>query len=141
MTVAFAHVDPALAREVFQWHRGFAAANQMLFPRSWTEYEDLANDGRIVCATEDGHYVGLCYYTWDETEEEWEIGGLMVDTGKRGRSLGSVLMRVTLAHLLFEEEPLSRHERIISHVHKQNDSPRRVIEGQLAKLKRRSREC
>ncbi|MBY0287493.1 MAG: GNAT family N-acetyltransferase [Mycobacteriaceae bacterium] len=131
MTVVFAHVDPAHARDAFHWHRGFAAANDMLFPRSWAEYENLANDGRIVCATEDGLYLGLCYYTWDDSEEEWEVGGLMVDSRQRKRSLGSILTRVTLGHLLFEEEPLSRHERIISHVHRQNDAPRRLVEDQL----------
>jgi hypothetical protein len=132
MTVVFMHVDPSLGREVFQWHRGFAAANDMLFPRTWEQYESLANEGRIVCAVEDGNYIGLCYYTWDDAEHEWEIGGLMVDTSSRGnRSLGTTLTRVTLGHLLFEEEPLSRHERVISHVHKRNNAPRRLVEQQL----------
>ncbi|ORU97160.1 hypothetical protein AWB94_30975 [Mycolicibacterium canariasense] len=130
----FAHADPAEAREVFQWHRGFAGANDMLFPRSWNQYEQLANDGRVFTAKEDGEYLGLCYYNWDEDDEDdkfWELGGLMVATNTRGRSIGITLMRVTLAQLLFDEEPLSRHEAIISHVHSQNDNPRRVIETHL----------
>lgn len=131
VTVKFVHVAPADAREVFQWHRGFAAANNYLFPRSWEQYAQLAEDGRIVCALEDGEYIGLCYYSWDEDELVWELGGLMVATNTRGRSVGSTLMRVTLGHLLFNEEPLSRHEQIISHVHADNDAPRRVIAERL----------
>ncbi|MBU8825817.1 GNAT family N-acetyltransferase [Mycolicibacterium goodii] len=131
MTVVFAHAEPDEAMSAFFWHRGFAAADDMLFPRSREEYERLAHDGRIVKAIEDGMFVGLCYYTWDEHDQSWEVGGLMVDKTKRGRSLGSVIMRVTLGHLLFEEEPLSRHERIITHVHSQNNAPRNVIEHQL----------
>lgn len=134
MTVVFSHAEPAEAREVFQWHRGFASADDMLFPRSWAQYEQLANEGRVFYAKEDGEYLGLCYYNWDDGDPHdqfWELGGLMVAARTRGRSIGITLMRVTLAQLLFDEEPLSRHEAIISHVHSQNDSPRRVIETHL----------
>lgn len=134
MTVVFAHAEPADAEHIFQWHRGFAAANYMLFPRSREQYERLVDDGRIFYAIEDGYYVGLCYYNWDDSEEHnkfWEVGGLMVDTRARGKGIGSALVRVTLASLLFNEDPLARHENIISHVHSRNPDPRRVAEEQL----------
>ncbi|KLO25280.1 hypothetical protein ABW17_30190 [Mycobacterium nebraskense] len=125
MTVVFAHVAPEDAAEAFDWHRAFAEADEHIFPRSWDEFEQLANDWELVCARENGEIVGLCYYTLDGGT--WEIGGLMVHRSQQGRGVGSTLMRITLGNLLFDLDPLSRGESIISHVHRDNNAPRKII--------------
>ena len=78
MTITFRHVDPAEAETAFHWHREFAAGNEHIFPRTWDHYHRLARDWQIWCAVEDGTLVGLVYYTFDDGEEAWELGGLMV---------------------------------------------------------------
>jgi Acetyltransferase (GNAT) family len=135
--VEFRLVDPSEGRQVYQWHRGFAAANEHLFPRPWERYSALAEDGRIWCAVDHrGDYVGLAYFCLENNE--WEIGGLMVASAERNKGIASVLARATLGHLLFEEDPLSRRESVISHVHAENDDPRALIENVLGFRYRRS---
>jgi uncharacterized protein YwbE len=126
----FSLVDPTQGREAYQWHRGFAAGNDCIFPRTWDQYEQLAAAGQLWCARNDrGDYLGLAYFRLDEGK--WEVGGLMVATQQRGNGLGSTFMRLTLGHLLFEEDPLDRHESVIAHVHAENDLPRPIIENSL----------
>lgn len=126
----FRLVDPELGSLVYQWHRGFAAANDNLFPRPWGVYEKLAGEGRIWCVQDHkGNYVGLSYFHLDGAV--WEVGGLMVDTRERKTGVGSILARLTLGHLLFEEDPLRRGERVVVHVHAENEAPRVLIEKVL----------
>ena len=129
MAVTFAHVEPDEAWGVFQWHRGFAAADNHLFPRTWEHYEALANDSQVVKASDERGLLGLAYYALDGSC--WEVGGLMVAASKRGSGVGATLMRVTLGHLLFEENPLERGESVIAHVHRDNAKPRTIIEEHL----------
>lgn len=121
-------VDPSDGREVFQWHRGFAASNDRIFPRPWEEYERLAEEGRLFYARDQaGEYLALAYFRLEDSA--WEIGGLMVDTREQRKGLGSVVTRLTLGHVLFEEDPLDRGERVIAHVHAENNEPRALIEA------------
>jgi Acetyltransferase (GNAT) family len=130
MTVVIANGDRDNARDAFYWHRGFSAANEgHLFPRTWGHYMDLADNYQLVCAREGDDYLGLCYYADDDGR--WEIGGLMVAANQRGRALGSILMRVTLGNLLIDIDPLANGSTVISHVHADNNAPRRVITDRL----------
>lgn len=128
--VEFCVVDPAEGREAYQWHRGFAASNDCIFPQPWATYEGLADEGRLWCARNDtGDYLALAYFRFDGGK--WEVGGLMVATQERGKGVGSIITRLTLGHVLFEEDPLDRGESIIAHVHAENLEPRRIIEDVL----------
>jgi hypothetical protein len=125
--VEFCLVDPAKGREAFQWHSGYAAANNNIFPRSWDTYEALAAQGRIWCArSHSGNYVALSYFSLDQ--QTWEIGGLMVDIQERNKGVAAILVRLTLGHLLFVEDPLSQSQAIIAHVHEHNPEPRRLLD-------------
>jgi GNAT superfamily N-acetyltransferase len=126
----FGIVDLEESHEAFSWHKQFTQDNSYIFPRTWEVYKKLANDGQLICAKDDSNcYVGLAYFILDESE--WEVGGLMVSNSHQGKGIGSTLMRVTLGHLLFEEDPLERNEKIIAHVHSENDDPRWIIEKSL----------
>lgn len=128
--IEFSLVDPLQGREAYQWHRGFAAGNDCIFPRRWNQYEQLAADGQLWCArNEKGDYLALAYFCFDKGS--WEVGGLMVATSERGNGAGSTITRLTLGHLLFEEDPLDRGEPIITHVHIENPDPRHIIESAL----------
>ena len=136
MTVVIANVAPSEARDAFHWYRGFAAANEHLFPHTWDKFQELANEYELVCARDGDHYVGFCYYTQDQ--DSWEIGGVMVAANQRGRALGSTLVFVTLGNLLIDVQPLTRGETVISYVHRDNNAPRSVITERLKFVYRRS---
>jgi hypothetical protein len=129
-TVEFGLVDPALGREAYQWHSGFAANYDCIFPRPWGVYEQMALDGRVWCArTPAGDYRAISYFFLDGTQ--WEVGGVSVATTERRTGLGATIARLTIGHLLFEEDPLDRGESIVAHVHADNSDPRRLIEDGL----------
>jgi hypothetical protein len=128
--VEFCVVNPAEGREAFQWHRGFAASNDCLFPRPWTNFEVLADEGQLWCARNDnGDYLALAYSSFEEGR--WEVGGIMAAMQERGTGVGPIITRLTLGHLLFEEDPLDRGEPVIMHVHAENEAPRNLIEKGL----------
>jgi RimJ/RimL family protein N-acetyltransferase len=130
VTITFALVDPAYGLQAYNWHRGFAAANPYLLPRPRAAYQQLAKEGRIWCARNtDDDFVGLSYFSLDG--KAWEIGGVMVNHTERGKGIGTTLAHLTLAHVLFAEDPLANSERVIAHVHKQNPEPRPIFEGAL----------
>ncbi len=130
--VEFGAVDPDEAHDAYEWHREFAKSDSHILPRTWEDYEELADQWRIVCAkTSNGHFVGLAYFAFDDETNEWEIGGLMVADGYQGAGIGSSLMRIALGRLLVEENPLSEGQNVIAHVHAENQAPRGVIEGLL----------
>ncbi|HUN25388.1 MAG TPA: hypothetical protein VMU67_03700 [Steroidobacteraceae bacterium] len=125
----FCLVEPENGLGAYQWHRGFAAANNHLFPRTWEVYERLAADGQVWCARDGREFAALAYFLLDQGA--WEVGGLMVSTQARSKGIASVLARLTLGHLLFTEDPLSRGERVVMHVHRENPDPRALIERKL----------
>src|SRR6267378_2831142 len=128
--VEFCVIDPAKGREAYQWHRGFAASNDCIFPRPWAKFESLAADGQVWCARNDaGDYLALAYFCFEEGK--WEVGGLMAATQERGNGVGSIITRLALGHVLFEEDPLDRGESVIMHVHAANLDPRPIIENVL----------
>ena len=62
----------------------------------------------------------------------------MVPISERGRGLGSIVMRLALGHVLIIADPLASNERVIAHVHAQNDDPRYLIEKKLKFKKTKS---
>lgn len=128
--VEFCVVDPLKGREAYQWHRGFAASDDCIFPRPWAIFESLADDGQVWCARNgEGEYLGLGYFSFHNGN--WEVGGLMVTAKERGKGVGAIIARLTLGHVLFEEDPLDRGESVIMHVHVENKHPRSIIEQVL----------
>ena len=117
----------------YNWHRGFAGANDALFPRSRENFEDLVMNGSVWAArSPSGDYLALAYASFNETDKECEIGGLMVAAQTRGKGLGTLVMRLALAHALLEENLLADPDvRIVAHVLASNQMPRRIIEDQL----------
>jgi hypothetical protein len=106
-------------REAYQWHRGFAAHNDFILPRPWHEYKSFADEGQLWCArTDSGDFLGLAYYAYDA--RAWELGGLMVASSKRSVGLGSTLARLVLGHLLYNEDPTSRGEIVMTRIHVDN---------------------
>jgi GNAT superfamily N-acetyltransferase len=132
VAITFRHVDPSEADRAYQWHRAFADGNSHIFPRTREHYEELARGWQNWCALDDDELVGLVYYSFDEHDQVWELGGLMVADGQKGRGVGATLMRVALANLLVDLDPLQDQQSVISHVHRDNVAPRNVIEKQLA---------
>jgi hypothetical protein len=61
---------------------------------------------------------------------------MMVAQQQRGRGIGGILGRVTFGHILFEEDPFSRGERIIARVVESNQDPRAIIEAEPGAFKK-----
>lgn len=128
--VEFCIVDTRNSREAYQWHRGFAANEDCIFPRNWDDYNLLVKEGRLLCArNEKGDYLALAYFNFNDGV--WEVGGLMVTVQERGKGLGSIIALLTLGHVLFTEDPLDRRESVVAHVHAENNKPRSIIEKVL----------
>jgi hypothetical protein len=128
--IEFRIVDTDESGRAFKWHRAFAASHEAIYPRDRSTFERLIVERSVWCAvSSDGEYVAMSYAAFSEEDHEWEIGGLMVSEGMRGRSLGSIMMRLPLASMLFNEQPLSwrRVPKIVAHVLASNDAPRRII--------------
>jgi hypothetical protein len=131
--VTFAIVDPEQGREAYQWHRGFAGANANVYGRPWADYEKMAARGEVFCAVDEhDDYLGLCYFHFEKKKKAWELGGMMVSQRERGRGIGGVLGRVTMGHVLFEEDPFARGETVMARVVEQNADPRAILEGGAA---------
>lgn len=126
-------IDFDECKAAYGWHRGFAGANDALFPRSRDRFEELVMEGSVWAAREpSGDYLALAYASYNEIEKECEIGGLMVAVQARGKGLGTLVMRLALAHIVLEENLLSDpNVRVVAHVLKANPMPRNIIESQL----------
>lgn len=131
--IRFRLIDETESREAFRWHSGFASANDALFPRPYKEFAKLAENRQLWCAqnsiTDD--FLALAYAHFDADNRIWEVGGLMVAVQHRRKGLGSIIMRLTLGHLLFEEDPIDSGCEVIAHVLESNKEPRATIENCL----------
>ncbi len=112
-----------------EWHLNFAAGNSYVFPRTREEFFQLVDSGQVVVARCGDEILGMAYYCLDGAD--WEVGGLMVSPKARGCGIGQTLVRVTLGHLLFQEDPLHYRRRVIAHVHAENPEPRPIFEKSL----------
>lgn len=139
-TVVFSWVLDAEASSVaYAWYKAFAKDDPHIFPRGEKAYRKLLDAGQVVSAMASGEVVGLTYYTFDDDTKEWELGGLMVGKIHHNKGIGSVLARVALGHLLFEEDPFGNGQTVVSHVHADNQAPRNLLK-KLGFEKRRSVE-
>jgi hypothetical protein len=130
--IKFVTVEAQESHEAYQWHRGFAGSNNSLFPRSRPAFEDIVVKGYAWSARNDaGDYLALTYAHFDSGDRTWELGGLMVAVSQRNKGLGSILMRLALGHVLFEEHPLENKYNIVAHVLKSNPDPRDIIQHSL----------
>jgi hypothetical protein len=132
--ITFSPVDPDGWRDAYAWHRQFVKTNDLVFPRTIEEFEALASTGQMLCARENGKYLGLAYFKKDKSfctgETAWEIGGLMVAPAYEGLGIGKTLVALTLGYVLFEESPLQDGTPVLAHVHSANDpGPRPIFAG------------
>jgi hypothetical protein len=119
----FSIVEQQDAHDAYQWHRGFAANYEFIFPRTWPDYERLILDRQVWCAREVDDFVGSAYFAFDEATGTWEIGGIMVAQPERASGVGGILARLTLGHVLVMENPIKRGHLVIAHVHVDNKAP------------------
>lgn len=130
MQITFRAIDSSEIGRAHKWHEDFAAANEALYPRTASHFLELAMDRCVWGAvSSDDEYLAMSYANFDDDKNEWEIGGLMVTPDARGKNLGSIMMRLPLAHMLFTENPLALDPAptIVTHVLHGNDHPRRII--------------
>ena len=131
--ILFSAIDYEECVGAYHWHRGFAGADDALFPRQHESFQDLVMQGSVWAArSANGDYLALAYAALDLSNKECEIGGLMVAAQARGKGLGSIMMRLALAHSLLEENVLEDpNMRVVAHVLKSNNAPRGIIENGL----------
>ena len=130
MQITFRAIDTTEIGRAHQWHEDFASANEALYPRTASHFLQLAMDRCVWGAvSSDDEFLAMSYANFDDDKYEWEIGGLMVAQDARGKNLGSIMMRLPLAHMLFTEDPLARDPApaIVTHVLRGNEHPRRII--------------
>ena len=127
--IEFSKVPRRKGREAYQWHRGFAAQNEHMFPRSWEEYRTFADEGQLWCARDlakNGDYLGLAYSNFEDNK--WEIGGLMVAVHARANGIGLVLGHLALGSVLYSENPLNFGHSVIVRIHSANSGVRPLID-------------
>jgi len=130
LSTTFRIIDASEVGRAHLWHLEFAQFNKAIFPRTFEAFKGMVSARSVWCAiSSTDEYLGMCYAHFDEEMYEWEIGGLMVSDSAQGQGLGTTLMRVSTAHMIFNEDPLGWRRRpgIVSHVLEGNESPRRII--------------
>jgi hypothetical protein len=130
LQITFRIVDSNETGRAFHWHRAFAETHEAIYPRNEATFERLVLERSVWCAiSADDEYLALSYASFSDEDEAWEIGGLMVSEAMRGKGLGLIMMRLPLANMLFNEQPLSWDvvPKIVAHVLASNDAPRRII--------------
>jgi len=125
----FFPIPSASAKEAFDFHKSIADVNQHIWPRREDEIQTFADNGELFGIVEDESrcFVGLCYAHLDEPANELEVGGLTVSDKFRKLRLGTFLIRFVLAHVITTELPYSNGQRLIAHVHDENDKPRNIL--------------
>lgn len=130
MQITFRIVDSNEAVRAFHWHRAFAGTHEAIYPRSEEAFEGLVLERSVWCAvSSEDEYLAMSYASFADEDGVWEIGGLMVAEAMRGKGLGLIMMRLPLAGMLFNEQPLSWEvvPEIVAHVLASNSAPRRII--------------
>jgi GNAT superfamily N-acetyltransferase len=134
VTINFRIVDPSELDSAHDWHMAFAQAHEAIYPRDRKTFEQLIADRCVWCAVDShGEYQAMAYAAFSEEDNIWEIGGLMVSSAMRGKGLGRIMMRLPLAHLLFNENPFKSETppTIVAHVLASNNAPRSIISEML----------
>ncbi|MCG3267157.1 hypothetical protein [Yoonia sp. I 8.24] len=123
---SLSHADLA-----YQWHSGFASSDENISRLEMEQCKALAANGKLVVAkringTDIPEFVAVIYY--DVENSTWVLGGLMTDYNVRGKGVAQVLCSLALGRLIALENPFGRSERIVSHVARSNDRPKRLLE-------------
>lgn len=114
------------AEEAYSFHQASAADDSHIWPRTAAELKALAHDGCVFAAWRASReIVALVYMKLDGNE--WELGGLAVDSSLQQNGLGTVLARFALAHTIVYEQPWQNGQEVIAHVHEANQSPRKLL--------------
>ena len=127
----YSAVAPEIAIRAYEWHRGFAASNIFILPRSEGQYLSIVEEGQAWCLCDEGNFLGLAYCvpSMHNGKREWELGGLTLATSMKGNKAGSTLMRLALGDVLFQNDPFKRHERVITHCLKDNPDPQKLFQS------------
>jgi hypothetical protein len=124
-------LDGPDADHAYRWHADFARGNPYILPRSSEEYRKLIDNGQVLSAKSGQDILGLTYYKHEPAKCEWELGGLMVAKTAQKKGIGATLGRVALGGLLFAEQPYTRGDKVVAHVHAQNNEPRQLLTAHL----------
>lgn len=130
LQIEFRAFDTSEIGRAHKWHEDFAATNDALFPRTAQHFLELAMNRCVWGAiSSNDEFLAMSYASFDEAKHEWEIGGLMVSPEARGKGLGTLMMRLPLAHVLFTEDPLANTPppAIVTHILKGNQDPRSIV--------------
>lgn len=128
--ITFRIVDHNEVGLAYLWHKEFANADDAIFPRSEEEFNTLALERCLWGAfDESGKVAGLSYIKVENNKKSIELGGLMVSADFRGKGLGEALLRLPLAHLLINEQPLQWTPQpiILTHALQDNSNPQTII--------------
>jgi GNAT superfamily N-acetyltransferase len=106
----------------FRFYQSFLT--EFLWPRTLREIQEMAEDGQLFAAAEDGRFLACCYMKPDDGDG-YEFGGVLVHHAARGRKVGSTLGRVAIAVVSAMASP----DEIIAHVHEENDLPRPLLQS------------
>ncbi len=131
--ILFSAIEAEDCFSAHDWHAKFAEADDALYPRDRDDFESMVMAGSVWAAKSPaGDYLALAYASYNEETRVCEIGGLMVAEEARGRGLGGTIMRLTLAHMLLEENLLAiPNVRIVAHVVEGNERPLGIIKKML----------
>ena len=122
----FSKVPIAKAGEAFACHTSIAKSNAHIWPRTEDEIRRYCEEGSLFCVRGfDGQLVALCYSILDA--EAWEIGGLTVDGSLQNLGIGTTLVRFVLAHTMVFTQPWENKQRVIAHIHEENNDPRNIF--------------
>lgn len=122
---------------VSEFHQ--SQATEFIWPRTLEKLRELADEGSLFLVYADDtlkqnkYIIGMCYLMEDEEPEggrRWEFGGVCVSDEFRGYGIGTALGVVAITSHYLYEPPLKK-ERLIAHVHIDNDLPRNLLEMQL----------
>src|SRR5436853_3365347 len=125
----FFQVRSESADSAFSFYSGIAKNNSYIWFRSEKEIKEFAENGELLgaCHPVSGKLVALCYVTFIEQSNEYEIGGVVVSAEVQHLGLAAVLVRFALAHVIANERPWKHHREIIAHVQEANGDPRNLM--------------
>ena len=125
----FFQVNSIDAQRAFEFHKSIADSDDHIWPRTESEIRGFAEEGELfaIVLEHSCEFVGLCYSHLDDKTNAWEIGGLTVTANFQNLYLGSFLVRFALAHTISTGDPWKYGQRIIAHVHTDNQAPRNLL--------------
>jgi ribosomal protein S18 acetylase RimI-like enzyme len=119
-------VPPDSASSAFSFY--ISKTDSHVWPRTKDELSKFAEKGELIGVrrASSGEPVGLCYATFEEHSNEYEIGGLTVSPEVHGLGLGAALVRFAIAHVIAYERPCLYGRKIVAHVHEANNNGRNL---------------